>query len=188
MSLHRGHGDDVEEVTTSDALSSSDAQRASTIELVEYPSSPAHRLSHDNSLQSSSALTAGNVKRSTSRERRSVNLWARVTNSFVNWWIGELLAILLSIIALLTIIVIHRKYNDPTLPRLPHNFPLSFIISTLATVAKSSLLFAVASAFGQLKWLWISNKQRPLRDLQVLEEAGRGLLGASKLLASGRGL
>ena len=152
MSLHRSHGE-VEEVMTSYALPSSDTQKASNIELLKYPS-------YDNSLQLSSAVTARNLKRSISRERLYAKLWARVTNSFANWWIGELLAILLSIIAFIAIIVILRKYDNHTLPRLPHNIPLNFIISTLATVSKSSLLLAVVSILGQFKWLWMFSKQR----------------------------
>lgn len=180
MSLHRGH-DDVKELTTSYALSSADVQNATTIELWEYSS-------YDNSLRSSSAATATNLKRSTSQEKLHVKLWARVTNSFVDWWMGELLAILLSIIALLTIIIILYKYDDHALPRLPYNVPLNFVVSTLATVSKSSLLLAVASALGQFKWLWMSSKQRRLQDLQIFDEASRGPLGAAKLLASKRAL
>ena len=63
---------------------------------------------------------------------------------------GELLAILLSINAFFAIVFILRKYDDHTLPRLPRNVPLNFVVSTLATV---SMLLAVASAFGQFKWL-----------------------------------
>ena len=166
---------------TSYALPSSDAQKASNIEPLEYPS-------YDNSLQLSSAVTARNLKRSTSRERLYVKLWARVTNSFADWRMGELLAILLSIIAFIAIIVILRKYDDHTLPRLPHNVPLNFVVSTLATVSKISLLPAVASPFGQFKWLWMFSKQRRPQDLQAFDEASRGPLGASKLFVSRRGL
>ena len=97
---------------------------------------------------------------------------------------GEVLAILISDLTLLAIVVILRKYNNRPIPRLPHNVLLNFVISTLATVSKSSLLLVVASAIGQFKWLWISDRHRPLRDLQVFDEASRGPLGALKLLAS----
>lgn len=101
---------------------------------------------------------------------------------------GELLAILLSIVAFFTIIVVLRKYDDHTLPTLPYNVPLNLVVSTLATVSKSSLLLAVSSALGQFKWLWMSSQQRRLHNLQVFDEASRGPLGASKLLASRRSL
>lgn len=117
-----------------------------------------------------------------------VDWWARAVNSFVDWWMGELLAILLSIIALLTIIYVLRKYEGHNQPTLPHNIPLNFVISTLAAVSKSSLLFAIASALGQFKWLWMFSKQRRLQDLQIFDDASRGPLGASRLLASRKSL
>ena len=179
MSLHRGH-DDIEEIKTSYALPRSDAQKASNVELLEDLS--------DNCFLSGSTIISRNNRSSTSRAKLHNRLWARITNSYTDWWTGELLAILLSVIALCGIVVILRKHDGHTLPRLPYNVPLNFVVSTLATVSKSSLLLAVASAIGQFKWLWMSSKQRRLQDLQVFDEASRGPLGASKLLVSRRGL
>ncbi len=180
MPLDRGHGE-VVELETSHALPRSDAQKASNIELLEVPC-------NDNSRQCNSAVATANLKRSSSREKLYVKFRISVVSLFVNWWMGELLAILLSTIALLAIVVILRKYNDHPPPALPHNVPLNLVIATLATVSKSSLLLVMASAIGQFKWLWMSSKQRRLQDLQVFDEATRGPLGASKLLASRRAL
>lgn len=198
MSLHRGYIA-VQEVETPGAQATFDVHNASNIELLEYPS-------YNNSLQSSSAVTAANMKKSTSEQKFYAKFWARVTKSFVacrarvtnsvvdwwthiinlflDWWMGELLAILLSIIAFFAIIIILLKCDNHALPTLPHNVPLNFVVSTMATVSKSSLLLAVASAFGQFKWLWMSSSPRRLQDLQVFDEASRGPLGAVKLLAS----
>lgn len=201
-SLHRSHGD-VEEGEIFFTPPSSDVQNASNIELLEYPSD-------NNSLQSSPAVAATHPKKSTSKEKFHVKLWACVTNlfanwwacvtnlfvdwrvrvikSFVDWWMEELLAILLSIVALFAIVVILRKYDDQNLPKLPHNVSLNLVVSTLATFSKSWLILAVTSALGQFKWLWMFSKQRRLQDVQVFDEASRGPLGASKLLASRRSL
>ena len=97
---------------------------------------------------------------------------------------GELLAIFLSLGAFSTLVFVLHEYDGHMLPTLPYNVSLSFIVSTLATVSKSSLLLVVASAFDQFKWLWISSKQRRLQDLQDFDEVSRGPLGAAKLLAS----
>ena len=109
-------------------------------------------------------------------------------NLFVDWWMGELLAILLSLVAFGGLCFVLLKYDGQTLPTLPHNVSLTFVVSTLAMISKSSLLLAVASAFGQFKWLWMSSKQPSLQDLQIFDEASRGPLGAAKLLASKKGL
>ena len=86
------------------------------------------------------------------------------------------------------IVVILRKYDDRGLSTFSHKVPLNFVVSTLATVSKSSLLLTVASALGQFKWLWVSSKHRRLQDLQVFDEASRGPWGASRLLISKRSL
>ena len=176
MSLHRTHGD-AEELRISSALLNPDAQKAPPVELLEYSSD-------QNSLRPSSAVTAENDKRTTLRKGLYFKFSGYVTALFVDWWAGELLAILLSIIAFLTIIIMLHKYDNHPLPRLPHQVTLNFLVSTLATIIKSTLLLAVASALGQYKWLWISSRQRRLQDLQVFDEASRGPLGATKLLTS----
>lgn len=101
----------------------------------------------------------------------------------------ELLAILCSLGAFCSLIFILIKYDGQVLSTLPHNIPLNFVVSTLATLSKSSLLLVVASTFGQFKWLWmISSKQSRLQDLQDFDEASRGPLGAAKLLTSKKAL
>ena len=198
MSLHRRH-EDVEEGEVSPISHSSDVQRHSHIELFE-------RSPYNNSRPLSPGMTALPLKKSASGKDFHEKLWTRVTrffvswwarvknlfvscrawavNLFIDWWMGELLAILLSIIALFTIIYVLFKYDGHNLPSLPHNIPLNFVVSSLAAVSKSSLLFAVASALGQFKWLWMFSQQRRLQDLQVFDDASRGPLGASRLLAS----
>lgn len=206
MSLHHSQGDIEEGEISPLSPIFDDTQHTIHIELVEYPS-------YDNPRPPSSATVAVNPKTSTSEANLSVRVgsffvgwwaritslfvswwarvksfvvdwWARVIKLFIDWWMGELLGILLSITTLFAIIYALRKYDGRNLPTLPHNVSLNFVISTLATVSKSSLLFAVASALGQFKWLWMFFKQRQLQDLQVFDDASRGPLGASRLLAS----
>ena len=157
MSLHRSHGD-IEDVRPCSILPNPDA--ADNVELLEHPS-------YKNSLQFKSGITTRNRGRPTLRKRLHATICAHITDSFLDWWAGELLAILLSVVAFVAIIVILRKYDDHKLPMLPHHVTLNFVVSSLATVAKSSLLLALASALGQFKWLRMSSKQRRLQDLQV---------------------
>ena len=70
MSLHRGYVP-VGEVEILGAQATFDAHNANTIELLEYPYS-------NNSLQSSSAVTAANMKKSTSEQKFYAKFWARV--------------------------------------------------------------------------------------------------------------
>ena len=131
--------------------------------------------------QTRSSIRSSTMK---ARNRRSGGLCSEIGKWFTDWWMGELLAILMSIIAFFAIVFVLNHYDGHALPRLPHNVTLGFITSTLATVSKGSLLLAIASAIGQYKWLWISSRHRPLQDLQAYDEASRRLLGSSKFLTS----
>ena len=160
MSFQRSHGN-IEEVETSYVQPCSDVHKASTVELLGYPSNV-------DSAQLGTGFNATTPPRALVRGKQRMKLWNRIANPFSDWWMGELLAILVSIVTFIAIVIILRKYDNRTLQKLPQNVSLNFVVSTLATVSKSSLLLAVASAIGQFKWLWISAKYHPLRDLQIL--------------------
>ena len=185
---------DVEEVQRISTLSNPDAQVDGSIELSEYSGdgSPASSNSIDRGDDAVEAVQTTpaqrNLERSIAQKRLHVIIWTCVINCFYDWWMGELLSMLLSVVAFCSLVVLLLKYDDQILPTLPHNVPLSFFVSTLATVSKSSLLLVVASALGQFKWLWMFSKQRRLQDLQDFDEASRGPLGAVQLLASRKGL
>lgn len=165
--------DDVEAVQTTPAQPSFDAQLDGDIELAPLASLTETR----------------HLERSISREKFHVKIWTYVINWFYDWWMGELLSMLLSVVAFCSLVAVLLKYDGQTLPTLPHNVSLNFLVSTLATVSKSSLLLVVASALGQFKWLWMmSSKQPRLQDLQDFDEASRGPLGAVQLLTSRNGL
>lgn len=164
--------DDVEAVQTTPARPSFDAQVDGDIELAPL---------------ASLTVETRHLERSISRERFHEKIWTCVIDWFYDWWMGELLSMLLSVVAFCSFVAVLLKYDDQILSTLPHNVNLNFLISTLATVSKSSLLLIVASALSQFKWLWMmSSKQRRLQDLQDFDEVSRGPLGAVQLLTSSK--
>lgn len=72
-------------------------------------------------------------------------------------------------------------YDDHAAPSLPQGISLKAVVSVLATIPKSALLFMVAACICQPKWPWY-HIQRNLNDLQLLDDASRGPLGSIKLL------
>lgn len=74
------------------------------------------------------------------------------------------------------------RFSGHRTPNLPEVVNLNAIISILATVSGSSMLFSISAAMGQAKWDWISEQPRPLRDLELLDEASRGPLGSFEML------
>jgi Protein of unknown function (DUF3176) len=59
---------------------------------------------------------------------------------------------------------------------------LNAMISLLATLAKSGLMFAVAAAISQDKWLWMLKKPRALKVIDTFEYASRGPFGSVTIL------
>ena len=109
------------------------------------------------------------------------NHWDILSQPLSNTWIPELLTLSLSITSLAVIGVVVFVYDDHPAPTLPRGISLNAVVSDLATISKSALLFMVAACISQLKWPWYSVR-RNLNDLQLLDDASRGPLGSIKLL------
>lgn len=176
MSHHRSHSD-VENPRTSFISPRANINKADNVKLLQY-------VQYRKSRQLISRLKTSNRGKPSFWKKFCPTISAHITGAFVDGWVGETLAILLSITAFATVVGLLRVYDECKPPSWPYHLTLNFVVSTLATVAKSALLLAVASALGQLKWLWMCSKQRRLQDLQVFDEASRGPLGALRLLVS----
>ena len=105
---------------------------------------------------------------------------------FTDWWMSEILALVLSILVFSLIIAILSRYNGHTVPRLPYNVPLNLVISFLGTFSKSLLILVASSALGQWKWLLGTAKSISLLEFQNCDEASRGFIGSAKLLKTRR--
>ncbi|TID18740.1 Carboxylic ester hydrolase protein [Venturia nashicola] len=98
------------------------------------------------------------------------------------WWFWELTSITITLISFLAIIITLRVFDGRALPEIPFGITLNTIASLLGTAVKTTLLLVVSSALSQAKWLWFHEKERPVQDLQVYDEASRGPWGAMVLL------
>ncbi|KAI7789161.1 uncharacterized protein LA080_005266 [Diaporthe eres] len=99
-------------------------------------------------------------------------------------WASEVLFAIFSIGCLIAIVAVLIALNGRRNPRLSFGITLNSIISILSPAAKSSLMFGIASAIGQCKWDWFNDETRhhALRDLEHIDEASRGPLGALRML------
>lgn len=77
----------------------------------------------------------------------------RVALFLYNWWLC-IVSVISSVLALLAIVIILAFVDGRTLPRLPFNITVNTYISFFSTIAKATMLFAVAECLSQLKWLW----------------------------------
>jgi hypothetical protein len=98
-------------------------------------------------------------------------------------WICETIAMVFSLGCIVTIAFTVGAYNGEPLPSLPSDVTLNALISILSTAARATLFFVVSSSIGQLKWCWLARRGTRLQDIQVMDEASRGPLGAIKVLA-----
>lgn len=105
------------------------------------------------------------------------SLWELVTNLFA--W--ELLAVFLSTALLAAIIGILASYNHQPQPIWKHT-SLNSVISWLSTISKGCVLFAISESLGQLKWLWFTQKSRPMSHLRTFDAASRGVTGSAELI------
>jgi Protein of unknown function (DUF3176) len=100
-------------------------------------------------------------------------------------WKWEILATIGTIAFIVSMIAVLVAYNGkPIFNR--HGVTLNAVVSVLSTASKATLLFVVAEAIGQWKWILFANQSRPLMDLERVDAASRGPLGSSRLLRPAR--
>lgn len=96
-------------------------------------------------------------------------------------WFAEASALCISVCALAGIYGLLKHYNGKPVVAW-HQVTLNAAVSTLATLARTLMLLAVASCLGQCKWIWFNKQLEPLPDFELINEAARGPSGASRLL------
>lgn len=104
-----------------------------------------------------------------------------------SWWLFELLAWVISAIAMVVLIITLFLVDDHSLPHWPMKITLNSFISILATIVKAAMVVPIAEGISQLKWLWFK-KAGVLKDIQTFDEASRGMWGSMKLLLSTKGV
>lgn len=104
----------------------------------------------------------------------------------LRWWIPELLAIILSIAALLVIVIVLRVYEGRSIDdlNLPKYLTLNGLVAAISTFDRVFLVVPIGSAISQEAWLWFRKndiEQHPhshLRDLSRSDAASRGAWGS----------
>ncbi|KAE8153561.1 hypothetical protein BDV25DRAFT_149089 [Aspergillus avenaceus] len=117
------------------------------------------------------------VQRSSSAQNVPSNRSPWLTLGFDSW-IYESIAVCFSIACLVAIVCILQIYDGQLSPNLPSDITLNTVISVLATVSKSSLVYAVGECIGQLRWISFRQSRRPLTDVQLYDSASRGPWGS----------
>ena len=94
----------------------------------------------------------------------------------------HILAIIGSVASIAAIGILLAHYNgQPVLGW--KGVTLNAIIAVFFAMSKAMLAFTLSECLGQAKWIWVSWQQRPLIDLDLIDQGSRGPLGSCKLLA-----
>ncbi|KAK1675306.1 hypothetical protein BDP55DRAFT_552815 [Colletotrichum godetiae] len=97
-------------------------------------------------------------------------------------WILEILAVSLSISALVAIAILLPLYNDKPLSSWSFHFSFNTVVSILGATSRATLAFAVSACISQGKWNWYRKRDDTIMVFDRFEEASRGPWGSARLL------
>lgn len=98
-----------------------------------------------------------------------------------DWWLWELLSVILSVSCLIALVIILRVYEGRSLPDWPLGITLNTLVAVLSTIMEASMMVPVAACISQLKWIWF-RRPNALNDFDSFDMASRGPWGALLLL------
>jgi hypothetical protein len=155
---------------------SDEKQKDPKVSSIEVTSIRESLVSSDSSI--SERTTQQTTKMFSKKLYFGVNSWGS------DGWTWEILMLALSLAAFAVLVVILSIYQGKTTPQLPLDITFNAIISTLATISKSTTLLVVAASMSQYKWLWLRDTKQgcSLRDIQLVDAASRGPWGSFILL------
>ena len=115
--------------------------------------SPRH--SSDNPFVESNEPAKSKDSISLSRPRLGNNSWAR-----------ELLAWALAALALIILIIVLAIYNGQPLDDWHSSVSVNTLVNVLTTIASIALIYPVASAIAQMRWLSLAKRESPVADME----------------------
>jgi hypothetical protein len=92
----------------------------------------------------------------------------------------ELLGLVCSAFGLFAIASILLKYDGKQRPS--WSISINAVVSILSGVVSVGALYSVTHAVNQLKWVWFSEQERKLADIQIFDDGSRGVAGAMALV------
>ncbi|MCJ1464051.1 hypothetical protein MMC07_002662 [Pseudocyphellaria aurata] len=100
-----------------------------------------------------------------------------------NCWICEILALLVSLLALIMIFLILYLYQGRSLQDWPCAITINSVIAIFSTVMRTALLLPLAESVSQAKWDWFHRQEgQILADMEIFDRASRGPWGALRML------
>lgn len=99
-------------------------------------------------------------------------------------WAWEIGSVTLAIVGLVLLVAFLFKINNTPYANWQYTVSPNTVVSIIVTITKAALLVSVSSCLGQLKWNLFQNPA-PLYQMQVIDQASRGLWGSLEVLLRG---
>jgi hypothetical protein len=99
-----------------------------------------------------------------------------------DWWSWELTGIATSALSFGAMIAVLLYYDDKPGPKWQFGITVNSILSWTSTIAKSAMLIPISDGLSQMKWIWFTERDRDLADMDYFDEASRGPYGSLLLL------
>jgi hypothetical protein len=99
----------------------------------------------------------------------------------ISWW-TEIAALLMSLCSFIVAIAVIASQNGKPLDTWRFAAPINAVLSTLGTISRSTLAYAISASIGQQKWNWFLKRKDRLSTFTRFDEASRGPLGSIKLI------
>lgn len=120
---------------------------------------------------------------SSRRRHRAVQGVAAVND----WWLPELLCTLFGVACMAAIVAICAYVRDRPQSHWRSSISPNAMVSTLTTLSKISIGYALSESLSQLKWLYYHGHSRPLAHIDTFNNASQGPFGAVKFIWTMRG-
>lgn len=102
-------------------------------------------------------------------------------------WRLEIISLIASVLSIATIIGVLFHFDGQALPDWPNGISLNTLIALLTAIANATLAAPLSSGLSQMKWIHFKQERQPLTDMELFDDASRGVYGSMKLLIFGRG-
>jgi hypothetical protein len=144
------------------------ADSGSTDIALEYRERPSINTDTGIKTQNAKYASLSTDESATSCQTPTSSWFYRIT---LDTWVPEIFALFISAASIIAITAILEHYDDTKSPELSYGITLNAVVSILATVSRSMLIFAVSMCIGQLKWCWYHERKRNVEDIQTMVRA-----------------
>ncbi|KAH7067186.1 hypothetical protein FB567DRAFT_541918 [Paraphoma chrysanthemicola] len=131
---------------------------------------------------SSQSLDIEHSKKTTREKARKPGQTSASLRYLLRVWRWEMITWLLGTAGFLANIILISLWKDKLQSRWEPNIQITTFVAALAQLSQSALLVPIASCIAQLKWQWVSRRERPASDIDIFDIASRGPDGSLRLL------